>query len=115
MKFSSAAAALIAGGLLAGCASATIGLRSANSASIGGAPPRGAFYNSAAIQAELTPGTVVAVLLLDYFAAGIEGEYPDWRYGRGRGEPPPMAEDRTIVERDCSRPMQTPSANLRCK
>jgi len=115
MKFGSAAAALIGAGLLAGCASATIGLRGANSASIGGAPPRGAFYNSAAIQAGLTTGTVVAVLLFDYLAAGIEGEYPAWRYGGGRSEPPPMAEDRTIAERDCSRPMQTPSANLRCK
>jgi hypothetical protein len=115
MKFGLAAAALIGAGLLTGCAGTTMGLRSANSASIGGAPPRGGFYNSAAIQAELAPGAVAGVLLLGYLAAGTEGEQPDRRYGRAGSEPPPMAEDRSIAVRDCSRPMQVPSANLRCR
>jgi len=115
MKFGLAAAALIGAGLLAGCAGATIGLRSTNSASIDGVPPPGAFYDSAAVQAEMLPGAFVGVLLLGYFADGIEGNHLDWRDGRGRSNPPPMAEDRTIAERDCSRPMEIPSANLRCR
>lgn len=115
MKFGLAAAALISTGLLTGCAGTTMALRSANSASIGGAPPRGAFYNSAAIQAELASGAIAGVLLLGYFAAGTEDERPAWYYGRAGSKPPPMAKDRSIAVRDCSRPMPTPSANLVCR
>jgi hypothetical protein len=115
MKFGLAAAALIGAGLLTGCAGTTMALRSANSGAISRAPPRGAFYNSAAIQAELAPGAVAGVLLFGYLAAGTEGDHPDWRYGRAGSEPPPMVEDRSIAVRDCSRPMPPPSANLRCR
>ncbi len=100
MKFGLATAALIGASLLAGCA---------------GVLPPGGSYSSAAIQADVTPGAFIGVLLLGYLAAGVQGDYLGWRYGRAGRDSPQLAGDRAIAERDCSQPMQQPSANLRCK
>lgn len=115
MKFGLATAALIGASLLAGCAGTTIALRSTNSPSIGGALPPGSSSGSAAIQADVTPGAFIGLLLLGYLAAGAHDDYLGWRYSRAGRDTPQLAEDRAIVERDCSQPMQQPSANLRCK
>src|ERR1700690_510978 len=118
MKFGLATAALVGAGLLAGCATATIGLRSTNSTPIGGGVlPPGGSYSSGAIQADLDvpPGAFIGVLLLGYLAAGVHGDYLNWGYARAARESPQLAEDRAIAERDCSRPMEAPSANLRCR
>ena len=116
MKTSLATAVLIGASLLAGCAGATIALRSTNSPPIGALPPGSSSSSgSAAIQAEVTPGAFIGLLLLGYLVAGVPDDYPGWRYGRAGHNPPQLAEDRAIVERDCSQPMQQPSANLRCK
>lgn len=117
MKFSLATAALIGANLLAGCAGTTVALRSTNSPSIASAPPPGSSSSSGsvAIQADATPGAFLGLLLLGYLAAGVPDDYPGWRYARAGRNPPQLAEDRAIAERDCSQPMQQPSANLRCK
>src|SRR5487761_2086220 len=118
MKFGLATAALVGACLLEGCAGATITLRSTNSpAFASGAPPPGNSYSSgsAAIQADVTPGAFVGVLLLGYLAAGVQEDYLGWRYGRAGRNSLQLDEDRAIAERDCSQPMQRPSANLRCK
>ncbi len=117
MKFSLATAALIGASLLAGCAGTTIALRSSNSPSIGGVLPPGSSSSSGsvAIQADVTPGAFLGLLLLGYLAAGVHDDYPAWRYARAGRDAPQLAEDRAIAEQDCSQPMQQPSANLRCK
>jgi hypothetical protein len=115
MKFASATAALIGAVLIAGCAGATIGLHSTSSPSIGGALPPGSSYGSASIVVDVPPGAFAGVLLLGYLAAGAQGDYQGRRYGSAGRNPPQMAEDRAVAERDCSRPIKAPSANLRCK
>lgn len=118
MKFGLATAALIGAGLLTGCAGAAINLGSTNSPSFAnGVPPPGnaTSSGSVAIQADVAPGAFIGVLLLGYLAAGVHGDYRDWGYGRARHDPPPLAADRAVAERDCSQPMEAPSANLRCR
>jgi hypothetical protein len=115
MRFKSATAALTGAVLSAGCASATIGLRSTVPPSMQGALPSAGSYSSAAIHAEASPNAYFSLLFLGYIAAGIQDNYPGWSYGSAWRKPPPLAEDRAITERDCSRPMEAPSANLRCK
>jgi len=116
MKFASAIAALITAILFAGCAGTTIGLHGTNSPSLGGgAPAAGSSYGSAAIHAELRPNAYFGLLFLGVIAAGIHDNYLRWSDGPAWRKPPQLAEDRAIAVRDCSRPMERPSANLRCK
>jgi len=118
MKIGLETAALVGACLLAGCAGATINLGSTNSpAFASGAPPPGNAYSSGsvALQADVAPGVFIGALLFGYLAAGAHDDYLDWRYGRAGRAPPPLAADRAVAERDCSRPMHAPSANLRCK
>jgi hypothetical protein len=111
-----AIAALLAAIALAGCAHTAVGLRAGSPATAGGGTPApGSAYRSAAVHVEASPNAYFGLLFLGYVAAGVHGSYqrgsdpPAWR------EPPQLAEGRAIVERDCSQPMETPSANLRCK
>jgi hypothetical protein len=116
MKPALATAVLSAAVLLAGCAGARIGMHSEAPPSMrGGAPVAGSSYSSASIQVGATPNAYFGLLFLGYFAAGVHDSYLDWRYGPARREAPPLAADRSIAERDCSRPMAQPSANLRCR
>lgn len=116
MKFASTLAALIVAVLLSGCASTQISLRSGSAAPTrSSAPVPGSSYSSAAIHAEARPNAYFALLFLGYFAAGVQDSYLRWNYGPAWRDPPQLAGDRAIAEHDCSRPMQRPSANLRCK
>jgi len=115
MKFGLAVAAVTGAVLLAGCAGGAIGLRSNNLSLSGGALPPGGSYSSAAIRAKASASAYIGLFLVGVYAAAAEDNHPSWRDEFGWRRPPQMAEDRTIVERDCSRPMQTPSANLRCR
>ena len=116
MKSKAVIAAVIALILLAGCGSATVGLRSDNSPSMrGSAPAAGTSYSSAAIHAEVGPNAYFGLLFLGFIAAGVQDDYLSWSYGPGGRKPPQLAEDRAIAERDCSLPMEQISANLRCK
>ena len=108
MKCIAAIAALIIAVLLGGCASASIELGNA-------APAPGTSVNSAAIRAEVSHSPYFGLLFLGVFAARVQDDYLSWHYGGSWRNPPQLAADREVVERDCSRPMPAPSANLRCK
>ncbi|HUX24228.1 MAG TPA: hypothetical protein VMV87_06375 [Burkholderiales bacterium] len=115
MRFGLAAAAVTGAVLLAGCAGGAVGLRSTNLTLIGGVPPPSGSYHAAAIQAQASASAYIGLFLLGVYAAAAEDDHPSWRDGLDWRRPPQMAEDRAIAERDCSRPMRTPSANLRCR
>jgi hypothetical protein len=116
MKFKLAIAVVVIPMLLTGCASTTIGLRSTNSPSMPGSTPApGSSYSSAAIQADVTPSVFFGLVFLGYLAAGVQDDYLRWRYGSSSRKPPELAEDRAVVERDCSQPLGPLYANLRCK
>ncbi len=101
---------------LAGCANTAVGLRAGTPATTGGgAPTPGSSYSSASIHVEANPNAYFGLLFLGYIAAGVHDSYQQWSGGPVWREPPQLLEGRAIVERDCSQPMETPSANLRCK
>lgn len=111
-----AIAASITAIALAGCANTSVGLRTGAPSSMrGSGPAPGSAYSSAAIHAEVSTNAYFGLLFLGYAAAGVHDGYPSWSGGPAWRKPPQMAEGRAIVERDCSRPMEAPSANLRCK
>jgi len=115
MKFKSAAAAVTAAVLLAGCASTTVSLSSTNSPSLGGTPAPGTAYSSGYIHADVTAGAFLGFALLAYLRAGVQNDYRGWSGGASWREAPGLAEDRAIAERDCSQPLGQLHANLRCK
>ena len=109
-------AALIAAVLLAGCASATVGLRTTNSPSISpNTLPPVSSYSSVSIQADMSPGAYFSALLFGYLLVGLHNDYRNWRDGSSWRAPPDLDQNRSIAERDCSQPMDPPTANLRCK
>jgi hypothetical protein len=116
VKSTSAIAALITAIALAGCAHTSVGVRASSPASTStGAPAAGSAYSPAGIRVHAGPNVYFGLIFLGYVAAGVHDNYlrssggPAWR------EPPQLAEGRAIAERDCSLPMETPSANLRCR
>lgn len=114
MRLKLATALLAGAALLAGCASARVGLSSFAPPSMhGSAPPAGTSYTSAVMHAEARPNVYFGLLFLGYFAIGVQDDYPG--LGPARRSPPQLDAERAIAERDCSRPMDAPSANLRCK
>lgn len=99
---------------LAGCASTSFGLRTGSSPTLpGSAPAVGTSYQTAAVQAEVSPGAYFGLVMLGYLIVSMQEQFgfrgPDWR------RPPEMAEDRSVVERDCSAALAPPVENLRCK
>ncbi len=109
-------AAVIATALLAGCASSSVTLHTTNSPSIPAATlPPGSSYSSAVFQADVSPGTYISLFFFGYLLSGMQDDYRRLRYGPSWRKPPEMAEGRSIVETDCSQPVEQPYANLRCK
>jgi hypothetical protein len=116
MKSRLAIAVLVTPMLLAGCAGTTIGLHSTNSPSLSGnAPALGGARSPVAIQADVSPGAYFGLVFLGYLISGIQDDYLRWRHGSASRKPPEMAEDRAVVERDCSQPLGPLYANLRCR
>ena len=116
MRSGATIAALTAAVLLSGCAHSSIQIRSTNSPTIpAGIAPSGASHSSAAFQADVSLGAYLSVLLFSHLLAGFQDDRDDWRYGAAERRPPQLAEDRNIVELDCSQPIDRPSGNLRCK
>jgi len=116
MKFERLVAVAVMVTLLAGCAGATIDLRSTNSPSMpGSTPPVGGPHSSVAIQADVTPGAFFGLVFLAYLAAGVHDDYLRWRYGSLSRTPPELDEGRDVAERDCSQPLGPLYANLRCR
>lgn len=116
MKFKLAIALMITAMLLTGCAGTVIGLRSTNSPSLPGSTPALASpHGSAAIQVDVSPGAFFGLILLSYLVGGVPDDYRRSSGGGSWRNPPDLAEDRAIAERDCSRPLGYLEANLRCK
>lgn len=116
MKPALATAVLSAAVLLAGCAGTTIGLHGGNSPTPrGSAPAPGSSYSSAAVQAQVNSNAYFGLLFLGFFAAGVHDDTLGWSYAPAARKPPQLDQDRAIAERDCSRPVEQTSANLRCK
>jgi hypothetical protein len=117
MKFKSAITALITPLALAGCAGATIGLRSTNSPSLAAsAPPPGTSYSSGSvtIQADVTPGAFFGLFFLGYIVSGMQDTYRHWSNGSPSHKPPELDAERTVAVRDCREPLGPLYANLRC-
>ena len=116
MRFALAIAAPMVAVMLAGCASARIGLDSSAPPSMrGSAPAPGTSYSSAVIRADVGASPWFGLLLFGAFAAAADDHGLNWNQGAAARTPPPLDADRAIADRDCSRPMDEPSANLRCK
>ena len=107
-------AALLVPMLFAGCGSANVGLRAGDSTLMRSPASPGTSYSYAAVQAEANPNAYFGMLFLGSFLLGVQGEFrhQDQRYGR---KPPEMASGRSVVERDCSKPLEQLEANLRCR
>lgn len=117
MKFKLAIATVLSL-LLAGCAGASIDLRSTNSPTLpGSTPPLGSSYShgSMAIQAEVSPGAYFGMIFLGYMMTGMQDNFRGWNDGYFSRKPPELAEDRAVAERDCSQPLGPLQSNLRCK
>lgn len=115
MKFKSAVAPLLLYILITGCASSSIGIRTGNSSTMHESTPPGNAYSRASIQAEVRPGAYFGLLFLGYILTGIHDDYWRWSYGASSRKPPELAEERTVIERDCSQVLGPFYANLRCK
>jgi len=116
MKFKSAIAVVGTTLMLTACAGTAIGLRSTNSPSMPGSTAAlGSSYNSAAIQADVTPGAFFGLVFLGYIVTGMQDNFRRWSYGSFSRKPPELAEGRAIAERDCSQPLGQLYANLRCR
>lgn len=118
MRFKLAIVAALTPMLFAGCAGANIGLRSTNSPTLAGSvpPPGGSYaYGSVGLQAEVSPGAYFGLMFLGYLMSGIHDNERNWSDGSVSRRPPALAEDRAVVERDCSQPLGPLYANLRCK
>lgn len=112
-------AALCAAALLSGCA-----VQSATAINTGGytvtAVPIGTSAYAAQVNATIAGGSAWAALggiaLLGFAFWGPHSEV--WAPGSGfedRRPIPAMAPDRLVHEQDCSKPIENPLANLRCK
>ena len=109
-------AALILPAVVAGCASANVGVRTGGStAARSSTPPPGSSYSAASIQAHGSPNAYVGTILFVPVLFGIGDEYRQMRGGPSWRKAPEMAEGRVIVERDCSKPLGEFEGNLRCK
>ncbi len=84
--------------LAAGCASHT-------QVSVGAGSASGT-YLGIDIQSGSAVGAIVAIGVL---GATIYGQ------GSDTADPPPLAGNRVVREQDCTRPLEDPSANLRCR
>lgn len=110
----------LAAALLSGCSA-----HSAVAISTGGysatAVPLGsssAYYSSVNVTATSSSawGVVAGAALLAYLLHGADGAR--WEENRGlvlRESVPELAPDRVVHEQDCSRPIENPTANLRCR
>jgi len=113
VKLSVAIAASVGAIAVAGCANSAVGVRTG--ALGGSAPAPGGSQSAASIRVQANPNAYFGALLLGSVAIGVHDTYLRGGEGSTSREPPQLDPDRSIVERDCSLPMETPSANLRCK
>jgi len=116
MKFKAASIALITSGLVCGCASYSVGVRSGGASSMPGrtAAPGGA-YSGVSTQAQGNPNPYVGAIFLAPILFGANDDYRRIGVWQSSRKAPDMAAGRAVAERDCSRPLGPIEANLRCK
>ena len=104
---------------LAGC-SAQANVRLGTGVS---AVPAGTSVSSASVGAQVQSGSAAGALIaIGILAAAWHGSESDG-YGvrdrmdpsDGRGRAPQLDETRSVNEQDCTRPIENPAANLRCR
>lgn len=105
---------------LGGCASNSYTWVSAGSLTAGALPAAGTTVSSGYVNVSVgsssAAGALAGIALLGFVVHGYQNGY--WDEGGGFGPTrtiPALAEDRTIHEQDCSKPIENSSANLRCK
>jgi hypothetical protein len=115
MKRASAIALLCSTIALAGCASTSVGVAGVTPSMQGSMPAPGSSYSSGVVFVDASTNGYIALLLMGLVAAGAQDDYQTRNYGPAGRIPPQLDEGRAVAERDCSLPMEAPSANLRCK
>jgi len=105
---------------LAGCSTHAYTSISAGALTAGTLPTAGTTissgYVNVSVASSSAAGALAGIALLGFVFHGHLNGYWDEGRGYGPGRPiPPLAEDRTIHEQDCSKPIENSSANLRCK
>jgi hypothetical protein len=98
--------ALLAAACLAGCAH---GQAQFSSGAVSGAPG-----GTAGVGVQGGGSGVAALIGIGVAAAVIYGSGPDGTM-TGSAKPAPLAPGRRVSEQDCSRPIEDPSANLKCR
>lgn len=73
--------------------------------------PAGTAVSGGSLSASIQGGSAAGALL----AIGLLGATVFSESDRAHNRPPALDPGRTVNEQDCSRPIENPSANLRCK
>ena len=115
MKVKAAIAALILPGLLAGCASSSVGLRAGASSSVQSAAPPGTSTSAVSIRAQGSPNPYFGMILVAPILFGSGNDDRRFSVWPSARKAPDMAEGRAIAERDCREPLGQIEGNLRCK
>lgn len=106
--------------VLPGCAAQSATSISSGGFGVTGVPPPGGAYYSSSVHIFASGSSawsaLGAIALLGFVFHGYQNGYWDNGYGfeSTRGAPE-LAPDRAINEQDCSKPIENPLANLRCK
>ncbi len=105
---------------LSGCASNSYTWVSAGSLTAGTLPAAGTTvssgYVNVSVASSSAAGALAGIALLGFVFHGYRNGYWDEDGGFGPTRTiPALAEDRTIHEQDCSKPIENLTANLRCK
>jgi len=113
-------ACLLAAAVLSGCATQSYTNISAGARAVTAVPPPGTTtysgYVNISAASSSAAGALAGIALLGFVFHGLGQD--DWGGRRdffGREYVPELAPDRVVHEQDCSKPIEKPSANLRCK
>jgi len=112
-------ALLLAAAALSGCATESYTYISAGARAPTTLPPPGTSVYSGYVNvsaASSSAWALAGIALLGFVFHGYQnGYWDDTRGYVGRESVPELAPDRVIHEQDCSKPIENPRANLRCK
>ena len=105
---------------LAGCSTHSYTSISAGALTAGTLPAAGTSvssgYVNVSVASSSVAGALAGIALLGFVFHGYQNGYWDEGVGYGPARSiPALAEDRTIHEQDCSKPIENTGANLRCK
>jgi len=115
-----ALASALAVALLSGCATQSYTDISVGARAVTAVPPPGTSvysgYVNISAASSSAAGALAGIALLGFVFHGFgQDHWADRRDFLGREYVPELAPDRAVHEQDCSKPIENPSANLRCK